>query len=82
VPGDFSEIEDEIGYSFDYDSDYGEFLLIRLKSGIEVGFLNPLASDGDNADIVSNALGASAQRILDELLAATGLERGIFTERR
>ncbi|MEU4313770.1 hypothetical protein [Nocardia sp. NPDC024068] len=75
------EIEDRIDQLFDFDENYGEFLLIRLKSGHEVGFLSPDESADGTVAVVGTAAGDPAREILDELAAASGLDRALFAAR-
>ncbi|MGW1739010.1 hypothetical protein ACWCPQ_09385 [Nocardia sp. NPDC001965] len=75
-----NDLEEQIGQLFDYEESYGEFLLVQLEPGIEVGLLNSLGSPDETADIVSTGLGVTPAEILDRLAEATGLARKVFED--
>ncbi|MGW5754895.1 hypothetical protein [Nocardia rhamnosiphila] len=74
------DIEDRLDILFDFDEDYGDFLLLRVKSGTEVGLLSPLDAENGRVDVVGTPPAGSAREVLDELAAASNLDRASFVE--
>lgn len=74
------DIEDRLDILFDFDEDYGDFLLIRLRSGAEVGLLKPIDAENDRVDLVGVGPAVPVWEVLDELAAASNLDRALFVE--
>ncbi|WP_459549571.1 hypothetical protein [Nocardia sp. X0981] len=70
-----NDLEAHLRSVFDYRQDYGEFLLIRLRSGLEIGFLHPFSAAPGHTIVASanKDSGLSAQEAVRELAISTGL---------
>lgn len=78
-----NDLEAHLRRVFDYRRDYGEFLLLRLRSGLEIGFLHPFSA-APGRTIVASAnknSGLSAQEAVRELAISTGLALESFIMR-
>ncbi|WP_040792674.1 hypothetical protein [Nocardia paucivorans] len=70
-----NDLEARLRRVFDHRQDYGEFLLIRLSSKLEIGLLHPFSAESDRTAVVAvnRPVGSSAQEAIRELTESTGL---------
>lgn len=78
-----NDLEAHLRRVFDYRRDYGEFLLLRLRSGLEIGFLHPFSAEPGRTIVASanKNSGLSAQEAVRELVISTDLALESFIMR-
>ncbi|MBF6098036.1 hypothetical protein IU510_08085 [Nocardia cyriacigeorgica] len=76
-------IEQVLGRAFQRHNDsQQDFLLMRLRSGAEVGFIAPFWPESSSIAILTTGRERAAEDVLEELIECTGLERRQVTALR
>lgn len=75
----FPGIESGVKRNFFHDSENGSFLLLRMRSGVEIGFFTPFWDDSHHTMLVTTDERVSFREIVDELVANTTLTADEFT---
>lgn len=78
IKGSVNDIESLMRCAFSNAPDFGEFLLIRLNSGAEVGFLHPYNAGLDGTVVTTRDPGAKPHEIVAELHESASLKAAMF----